>query len=65
MWVDSTDRLLKTTEENESLQKQLDIAIDFIQEIKNFKSDLVLRNIEKIRIDDKTKSANLRAGRNH
>lgn len=63
MWVDSTDRLLKTTEENESLQKQLDIAIDFIQEIKNFKSDLVLRKIEKIRIDDKTKSANLRAGR--
>lgn len=63
MWVDSTDRLLKMTEENESLQKQLDIAIDFIQEIKNFKSDLVLRNIEKIRIDDKIKSANLRAGR--
>lgn len=65
MWVDSTDRLLKETEEKESLQKQLDIAINFIKEIKNFKSDLVLREIEKTRIDDKIKSANLRAGKKH
>jgi hypothetical protein len=65
MWVDSTDRLLKETEEKESLQKQLDIAINFIKEIKNFKSDLVLREIEKTRSDDKIKSANLRAGKKH
>lgn len=63
MWANSTDRLVEVTEENESLQKQLDIAIEFIQELKTFKSDNVLRQIERTRIDDKIKSANLRAGR--
>ena len=63
MWANSTDKLVEVTEENESLQRQLDIAIDFIQELKTFNSDLVLRRIERTRIDDKIKSANLRAGR--
>lgn len=63
MWANSTDKLVEVTEENESLQRQLDIAIDFIQELKTFNSDLVLRKIERTRIDDKIKSANLRAGR--
>lgn len=64
MWANSTDKLLEVTEQNESLQKQLDIAIDFIKELKTFKSDLALREIERVRIDDKIKSANLRTGRN-
>lgn len=64
MWANSTDKLVEATEENESLQKQLDIAIEFIQELKTFKSDLVLRKIERARINDKIKNANLRAGRN-
>jgi hypothetical protein len=63
MWANSTDKLVEATEEKESLQRQLDIAVDFIQELKTFKSDLVLREIEKTRINDRVKRANLRAGK--
>jgi len=63
MWVNSTDKLLEVTEENESLQRQLDIAIDYIKKLGNFKSDMVLRDIEKTRIKDKQKQKNLRLGK--
>ena len=63
MWANSTDKLVESVEENESLQRQLDIAIDFIKNLKTFQSDLVLREIERTRIDDKIKRANMRAGR--
>jgi len=63
MWVNSTDKLLEVTEENESLQRQLDIAIDYIKKVGNFKSDMVLRDIEKTRIKDKQKQKNLRLGK--
>jgi len=63
MWVNSTDKLLEVTEENESLQRQLDIAIDYIKKVGNFKSDIVLRDIEKTRIKDKQKQKNLRLGK--
>lgn len=63
MWANSTDKLVESVEENESLQRQLDIAVDFIKNQKTFQSDLVLREIERTRIDDKIKRANMRAGR--
>lgn len=63
MWVNSTDKLLEVTEDNESLQRQLDIAIDYIKQVGNFKSDMVLRDIEKTRIKDKQKQKNLRSGK--
>jgi hypothetical protein len=63
MWANSTDKLVEATEEKESLQRQLDIAVKFIQELKTFKSDLVLREIEKTRINDRVKRTNLRAGK--
>lgn len=63
MWANSTDKLVESVEENESLQRQLDIAIDFIKNLKTFQSDFVLREIERTRIDDKIKRANMRAGR--
>jgi len=63
MWANSTDKLFDITEENESLQKQLNIAIDFIKELKTFQSDLVLREIERTRINDKIKRANMRSGK--
>jgi hypothetical protein len=63
MWANSTDKLVESVEDNESLQRQLDIAIDFIQGLKTFQSDLVLRRIERARLDDKIKRANMRAGR--
>lgn len=64
MWANSTDKLVESVEENESLQRQLDIAVDFIKNQKTFQSDLVLREIERTRIDDKIKRANMRAGKN-
>jgi hypothetical protein len=63
MWVKSTDKLLDITEENESLEKQLNIAVEFIKELKTFQSDLVLREIERTRINDKIKRANMRSGK--
>ena len=63
MWVNSTDKLLDITEENESLEKQLNIAVEFIKELKTFQSDLVLREIERTRINDKIKRANMRSGK--
>jgi len=64
MWANFTDKLVGVTEENKSLQRQLDIAIDFIKELKTFKSDLTLREIEKVRLGDKINRANIRAGSN-
>ena len=60
MWVESTDRMLLIAEENESLERQLRIAVDFIKEIKTFQSDLILREIEKTRLDNEKRSKEIR-----
>jgi hypothetical protein len=60
MWVESTDRMLLIAEENESLERQLRIAVDFIKEIKTFQSDLILREIEKTRLDGEKRSKEIR-----
>lgn len=60
MWVESTDRMLLIAEENESLERQLRIAVDFIKEIKTFQSDLILREIEKTRLDSEKRSKEIR-----